>query len=193
MVQLKILGITFSQVQAGAYALILTEEGGKRRIPIIIGTSEAQSIAIFLEGLNPPRPLTHDLFITFAEAVNVRLKRINIYKYSDGIFFSEIIFDNGGNIIRMDARTSDAIALAVRTQSPIFITEEIMKEVSIMGNDDDDDFWDDIEERPEKKSKISFESMNLKDLQIQLNEAIANEDYEKASSIRDLINKKSSK
>jgi bifunctional DNase/RNase len=138
--------------------------------------------------------LTHDLFITFAEAVNVELKQINIHKYSDGIFFSEIIFDNGGKIFRLDARTSDAIALAVRTQSPIFITEEIMKEVSIMTNEEEDDyFWDDIEERPDKKSKISFESMNLEDLQIQLNEAIANEDYEKASSIRDLINKKSSK
>lgn len=187
------MGITFSQVQAGAYALILAEEGGKRRIPIIIGTPEAQSIAIFLEGLNPPRPLTHDLFITFAQAVNVGLKQVNIHKYSDGIFFSEIIFDNGGKTFRLDARTSDAIALAVRTQAPIFITEEIMKEVSILTNDEDDDFWDNIEEQPEKKSRISFESMNLEDLQIQLNEAIASEDYEKASSIRDLINQKSSK
>ncbi|GHT49123.1 hypothetical protein FACS189440_14260 [Bacteroidia bacterium] len=193
MIRLRILGITFSQVQAGAYALILAEEGGKRRIPIIIGTPEAQSIAIFLEGLNPPRPLTHDLFITFAQAVNVGLKQINIHTYSDGIFFSEIIFDNGGKTFRLDARTSDAIALAVRTQAPIFITEEIMKEVSILTNDEDDDFWDDIEEQPEKKSRISFESMNLEDLQIQLNEAIASEDYEKASSIRDLINQKSSK
>jgi bifunctional DNase/RNase len=193
MIRLRILGITFSQVQAGAYALILAEEGGKRRIPIIIGTPEAQSIAIFLEGLNPPRPLTHDLFITFAQAVNVGLKQVNIHKYSDGIFFSEIIFDNGGKTFRLDARTSDAIALAVRTQAPIFITEEIMKEVSILTNDEDDDFWDNIEEQPEKKSRISFESMNLEDLQIQLNEAIASEDYEKASSIRDLINQKSSK
>jgi bifunctional DNase/RNase len=188
MIQLKILGITYSQVQAGAYALILTEEGGNRRVPIIIGTPEAQSIAIFLEGLNPPRPLTHDLFITFIRLMNVELRQINIHKYIDGVFYSELIFDADDKTLRIDSRTSDAIALAVRTQAPIFIADEIMKDVSILMAEDD--FWDNPEQ-PEKKGTTSYESMNLEELQSNLNEAIANEDYEKASHIRDVINQKS--
>jgi bifunctional DNase/RNase len=188
MIKLKILGITFSQVQAGAYALVLTEENGTRRVPIIIGTPEAQSIAITLEGLIPPRPLTHDLFITFAKLLNTELKQVNIYKYDDGIFYSELVFDTQGKSIRIDARTSDAISLAVRTDAPIFITEEIMKDVCIVITEDE---WGDIAEIEENETqkKVSFESMNSEELQITLNEAIINEDYEKASYIRDLINK----
>jgi bifunctional DNase/RNase len=189
MIQLKILGITYSQVQAGAYALILAEEGGNRRVPIIIGTPEAQSIAIFLEGLVPPRPLTHDLFITFAHLMHVELKQINIHKYVEGVFYSEVVLDAGQKIFHIDARTSDAIALAIRIQAPIFIADDIMKEVSILMTEDD--FWSDADEQPGKKGKTPFESMNLEELQTQLNEAITSEDYEKASYIRDLINQKS--
>jgi bifunctional DNase/RNase len=188
MLKLKILGITFSQVQAGAYALVLTEENGNRRVPIIIGTPEAQSIAITLEGLIPPRPLTHDLFLTFAKLLNTELKQINIYKYDDGIFYSELVFETQGKSICIDARTSDAISLAVRADAPIFIPEEIMDNVSISINPDD---WDDIEDMEENETqrKVPFESMNSKELQMKLNEAVKSEDYEKASYIRDLINK----
>jgi bifunctional DNase/RNase len=185
-VKLKILGITFSQVQAGAYALILAEENGKRRIPIIIGTPEAQSIAIFLEGLIPPRPLTHDLFIAFIKALDVKLKYVNIYKNEGGIFFSELVFETGDKTVSIDSRTSDAIALAIRCDAPIFITEEIMKDVSILM--EEDDFWEETEEG-ETPRKVSFESMNSEELQSALNDAITNEDYEKASHIRDVINK----
>lgn len=188
MIKLKILGITFSQVQAGAYALVLTEEGGSRRVPIIIGTPEAQSIAITLEGLIPPRPLTHDLFITFAKSLNAELKQVNIYKYEDGVFYSELVFDTKEKTVCIDARTSDAISLAIRTDAPIFITEEIMRDVCVFMTEGNWEEFEDIEEN-EKQRKISFETMNFEELQISLNEAIINEDYEKASYIRDLINK----
>jgi bifunctional DNase/RNase len=188
MVQLKIVGLTFSQVQTGAYALILAEEGGSRRIPIIIGTPEAQSIAIYLEGLNPPRPLTHDFFISFVRMMNVQIKHIHIHEYVDGIFHSQVIFDTGKKTFAIEARTSDAIALALRGDAPIFIDDAIMNEIGILM--DDDCFWEESEGVSEKKSNIPFESMPSDDLQKELNDAIAREDFEKASYIRDLIHKK---
>jgi bifunctional DNase/RNase len=186
-VRLKILGITFSQVQAGAYALILKEENSLRRLPIIIGTPEAQSIAIFLEGLIPPRPLTHDLFIGFIQAVAIELQEVNIYKYEDGIFFSELLFNNHGETLRIDSRTSDAIALAIRVDAPIYTTEAIMLEAGILTEGDD---LEDIDNTEFKKSNLSFEEMNTEDLQKALNDAISAEDYEKASSLRDIIKKR---
>jgi bifunctional DNase/RNase len=187
-IRLNILGITFSQIQTGAYALILKEEKGRRRLPVIIGTPEAQSIAIFLEGLLPPRPLTHDLFITLIQSVSIELTAVHIYKYEDGVFFSELQFNNKGKELRIDSRTSDAIALAIRSNAPIYITDSIMDKVGIIM--DDDDLLEELENPDLKKSQSSYESMNLEDLQKNLNEAIGMEDYEKASRIRDLINKK---
>jgi bifunctional DNase/RNase len=185
-VKLKILGITFSQVQAGAYALVLSEENGSRRIPIIIGTPEAQSIAIYLEKLHPPRPLTHDLFISFTKLLNITLKEVFIYKYEEGVFFSDLVFNDGINDIHIDSRTSDAIALAVRTSANIYITEEIMKEVSIEMEEED---IIDVEQEI-NTTGFSLEAMNLNELQKTMEEAISMENYEKASYIRDLINKK---
>jgi len=190
-IKLNILGITFSQVQAGAYALVLSEENGVRRVPVIIGTPEAQSIAIFLEGLHPPRPLTHDLFVTFLEKVNVVLKEIFIYKFSDGVFYSELIFSNNGQEIKMESRTSDAIALAIRTDSPIHTTEEIMQEAGIIMEEDDFEDFDDNGEQA-AKTKRSSENLSKEDLRKALDEAISMEDYEKASQIRDLLNKRKS-
>jgi len=188
MIQLKVLGLTFSQVQAGAYALILAEVEGNRRVPIIIGTPEAQSIAIYLEGLEPPRPLTHDFFIAFTERVNVKIKQIYIHRYVDGIFYSQVGFDTGANVFNMDARTSDAVALAIRSNVPIFIADEIMNEIGILT--EEDYFWEEPEEMPENKSNVSFDSLQPEELQKKLNEAIAREDFEKASYIRDLMRKK---
>jgi bifunctional DNase/RNase len=192
-VKLKILGITFSQVQAGAYALVLAEENGTRRIPIIIGTPEAQSIAIFLEKLHPPRPLTHDLFISFTKLLNIELKEVFIYKYEEGVFFSDLIFNDGTKDIRIDSRTSDAIALAVRTEANIYITEVIMKEVSI--EMENDDILEEMEDESDSKvpTGFSLENMNLDELQKALDEAIAMENYEKASYIRDLIKNKNNR
>jgi bifunctional DNase/RNase len=187
-IKLQILGITFSQVQTGAYALILKEDKGLRRLPIVIGTPEAQSIAIFLEGLKPPRPLTHDLFISFTQAIKTELIAINIYKYEDGVFFSELVFDNQGAELRIDSRTSDAIALAIRANAPIYTTETIMTEIGIVI--DNDDLLEELENSDLKKNKLSYEEMNLENLRENLNNAIIAEDYEKASHLRDLINKK---
>ncbi len=190
-IKLNVLGITFSQVQAGAYALVLAEENGARRVPIIIGTPEAQSIAIFLEGLIPPRPLTHDLFVTFMEKMNVLLKEVFIYKFSDGVFYSELVFSNNDTEIKTDSRTSDAIALAVRTGSPIYTTEKVMQEAGIIMEDEDfEDFDDNRENQPATTQQRSSENLSKEELQKALNEAISMEDYEKASKIRDLLNKK---
>ena len=185
-IRLNVLGITFSQVQAGAYALVLAEEDGFRRVPIIIGTPEAQSIAIYLEGLHPPRPLTHDLFIHFFQKVNVELLEVDIYKFEDGVYYSELVFKQGKNEIRMDSRTSDAIALAIRANAPIYTTEEIMKEASIILEEG----FQEPEPSPSKKMETDSGSMNLSELENALNEAVQNEDYEKASRLRDEINRK---
>lgn len=131
-VKLKVMGITYSQIQNGAYALVLAEENGERRIPIIIGTAEAQSIAIRLEHLTPPRPMTHDLFASFAQGFGIRLREVFVYHYEEGVFSSELLFDDGTRQIRIDSRTSDAIAIALRTQSPIYTTEKIINEAGII-------------------------------------------------------------
>ena len=193
-IKLNVLGITFSQVQAGAYALILAEENGVRRVPVIIGTPEAQSIAIFLEGLQPPRPLTHDLFTTFMEKVNASLKEVYIYKFTDGVFYSELIFSKDDKKIKIDSRTSDAIALAVRTNAPIYTTESVIQETgTVMEEDDSEDGFVDYEEnQPETIQERSPENLSKEELQKTLDEAIAMENYEKASKIRDLLNKRKS-
>jgi len=185
-VKLKLIGITFSQVQAGAYALILAENEGARRVPIMIGTPEAQSIAIYLERLRPPRPITHDLFIALTKATNIRIKEVFIYKYEDGVFFSELIFDDGTKEIHLDSRTSDAIAIAIRVNADIFIAEEIMSEVSI--ELEEEEIIEGIEDNP-KNTDLTLDKMNIDELKKALEEAIAMENYEKASSIRDIIKK----
>ena len=189
-IKLKVLGITFSQVQAGAYALVLAEEKGVRRIPIIIGTPEAQSIAIFLEGLQPPRPLTHDLFISFLNVFNVQLEEVYIYKYEEGVFFSELIFNDGNKVYSLDSRTSDAIAIAIRTRSPIFIKEDVMKDVSVVMEGEDDFEELDQEDFSQPFPYDSFGSMSVDELQSALNEAIESEDYEKASLLHQLISQR---
>lgn len=186
--KLKIMGITYNQVQAGAYALILAEEKGNRRIPIIIGTPEAQSIAIFLERLHPPRPLTHDLFISFLQLLKINIKEINIYKYEEGVFHSEMVFNDGKKDIFLDSRTSDAIALALRANAPIYIANNIMKDVAIEVDEED---INDYYEQSEKKQTVSLNNLSPEKLQQLLNEAITAENYEKASYIRDLITEKS--
>jgi bifunctional DNase/RNase len=183
-VKLNVIGITFSQVQAGAYALVLKEENGIRRIPIIIGTPEAQSIAIFLENLHPPRPLSHDLFVTILNHLQVAVKEVYIHKFEEGVFYANIVLHNGVKDISIDSRTSDAIALAVRVSAPIYITEEIMKKEST--EIEVDTFMDDLEIEGEMPSP---EVMEVERLQSELDKAILVEDYEKAVYIRDLMNK----
>lgn len=191
-VKLEIAGLSYSQTQSGAYALVLAESGGKRRLPIIIGGFEAQAIAIELEKMVPTRPLTHDLFKTFALTFNIQVKEIIIYNLVEGIFFSKIVCEQNGEIYEIDARTSDAIAIGVRFNAPVFTLENILASAGILL---DEDSLDTIGEDPvesEVKPSNAYQDLSLEELENKLTEAIANEEYELASKIRDEINKRSS-
>lgn len=200
-ISLNVLGLTYSQTQSGAYALLLSEENGERRLPIIIGGYEAQAIAIELEGLKPPRPLTHDLFVSLARTVDIKFTEVNIYKLEEGIFFSELVIQSRGAAIRIDARTSDAIALALRFKCPIYTTEDILTKAGIILDfDKQQQGIIDEGETEEKEQKIpirktskssKYSSYNLTDLNGLLEKAIDDEDYEKASEIRDEISRRS--
>jgi len=191
-IRLNILGLSVSQTQSGAYALVLAEENGDRRIPIIIGPVEAQAIAIQLEGLKPPRPLTHDLIKNIALAFDITLLEVTIHKLEEGIFFSELLCEMDGKEVRIDSRTSDAIALALRFRSPIYTTEEILRKAGIIleMNEEHPSRHSESEPPPTKISKATYEKYTLADLEAALSEAVKNEDYEKASLIRDEIKRR---
>jgi uncharacterized protein len=198
-IRLNVLGISYSQTQTGAYALVLTEENGDRRIPIIIGAFEAQSIAIQLEGLKPPRPLTHDLFLNFALAYKINLLEVNIYKLEEGVFYSKLTCDDGSSRITIDARTSDAIALALRFKCPIYTSEEIINRAGIKLDVEKESksavqkksYFDEIEEKTEDPVALDeFKGMDMKELKEILDEAVRNENYERASMIRDEMNRR---
>ncbi|MFP4025142.1 MAG: bifunctional nuclease domain-containing protein [Thiohalospira sp.] len=202
-IKLNVLGISYSQTQTGAYALVLTEENGERRIPIIIGGFEAQAIAIQLEGLKPPRPLTHDLFLNFAMSFGINLLEVNIYRLEEGVFYSQLICNNGGKDIAIDARTSDAIALALRFKCPIYTTEEILQKSGIVIDIESEDKTEPKSstsdktsaKKTQKKSSISrdeYKNLDIETLENLLDEAVKKEEYEKASIIRDEINKRKS-
>lgn len=201
-IRLNVLGISYSQTQTGAYALVLAEENGKRRIPIIVGGFEAQAIAIQLEGLKPPRPLTHDLFLNFARTFKINLLEVTVYKLEEGVFFSKLTCDNGRQIIEIDARTSDAIALALRFKCPIYTTEEIMrksgiildfeKEARTITKSKSDPATQDIDVE-ESAPKEGLGKISSQELKIMLDEAIKNENYERASLIRDEMKRRKSK
>jgi len=192
-IKLNILGLSVSQSQSGAYALVLAEENGDRRIPIIIGPIEAQSIAIQLEGLKPPRPLTHDLFKQLASAFEITITEIIIYKLEEGIFYSELVCVKNGKQIVIDSRTSDAVALALRFDSPIYTTEEILQRAGIViefENEHGSEEWSpSISEEP-PRGKHEYEKYTSTELSQMLSNAVQAEDYEKASAIRDEINRR---
>lgn len=199
-IKLNVLGISYSQTQTGAYALVLTEEHGERRIPIIIGGFEAQAIAIQLEGLKPPRPLTHDLFLNFAMSFNITLKEVNIYKLEEGVFYSKLICNSGGKDITIDARTSDAIALALRFKCEIYTTEEILQKSGIVIDIETEDAEgvstpeeDAVDEIDTTADENQFEDMDAEELNSLLDEAVKKEEYEKASLIQDEINRRNKK
>lgn len=199
LIKLTIKGISYSQTQSGAYALVLSEMGGTRTLPIIIGAFEAQSIAIALEKeIKPPRPLTHDLFKTFADRFLINVKQVIIHKLVDGVFFSSLICEREGVEEVIDTRTSDAIALAVRFQAPIFTYENILDKAGIYLKIDED--ISEETEVEESEFELSFEEgaeeevfsqISLAELNEQLKEAVSNEDYELAAKIRDEISKRS--
>jgi uncharacterized protein len=192
-IKLNILGLSVSQTQSGAYALVLTEENGERRIPIIIGPVEAQAIAIQLEGLKPPRPLTHDLVRNIAQAFDIVLLEVTIHKLEEGIFFSELLCEMNGKEVRIDSRTSDAVALALRFRCPIYTTEEILRKAGIVLESEDED--SPVKSRSDESpgpvaSDKAYEKYTLAELKEMLDEAVRNENYEKASVIRDEISRR---
>ena len=189
LIKLTIKGISYSQTQSGAYALVLSEMEGKRTLPIIIGAFEAQSIAIALEKeIRPPRPLTHDLFKTFSERFHITVKQIIIHKLVDGIFFSSLVCERDGVEEIIDTRTSDAIAIAVRFLAPIYTYENILdkagiylkveEEISIKEILEPETIHVNLEETDSTKHESDFSVFTIKELQQQLNDADSNEDYE---------------
>jgi bifunctional DNase/RNase len=191
-VKLKVMGISYSQTQSGAYALILLEENGDRRIPIIIGGFEAQAIVIKLENLDPPRPLTHDLFKKFADEFGVYVTEVMIYKLEEGVFFSKLVCNNGEKEYAIDSRTSDAVALALRFNCPIFITEDILEKAGITINPSDTETSLAEEESPAMTGS-KYDSYTEDELFKIIDESVKTEDYERAAAVRDELEKRKKK
>lgn len=197
-IKLEIVGLTFSQTQTGAYALVLGEEEGKRRLPIIIGGFEAQAIAVELENMQPTRPLTHDLFRNFAVEFDIHIDEVIIYNLKEGIFYSKLICNNGTETREIDARTSDAIAMAVRFNCPIYTYEFILSGAGVVMDETAE------EEKPKKSrsaavkdqapagssSGTEYSALSVDELKESLMKAIDEEAYETASKIRDELNRR---
>ncbi len=189
-IKLEIVNLTYSQAQTGAYVLVLGEtKGAKRRLPIVIGGFEAQAIAIELEKMTPSRPLTHDLFKSFAEGFNITVSEVIIYNLVEGIFYAKIICSNDGKEVEIDARTSDAIALAVRFGCPVTTYESILAKAGILLDDDavPGENIVKIEESVEADEN-DFMKKSTEELTMLLEKALSDEDYERASKIRDELN-----
>ncbi|MDG5766456.1 bifunctional nuclease family protein [Balneolales bacterium ANBcel1] len=195
---MDILGLSTSPSSGGAYALILNEADGKRRLPIIIGTFEAQAIALELENIKPPRPMTHDLMRNIIQSFDTQVKEIFINDLKEGTFYAQIIYDSNGNEVAQDSRPSDAIALAIRFNAPIYVSDQIIEEAGIESDPQTEGFEEAEEPFQESKepptpeeeppSTVSKEG-RIKVLEKKLTTAIAEEDYEKAAKLRDEINR----
>ena len=188
-IELEILGLSTSQAQSGSFALVLGETEGNRRLPIIIGMFEAQSIAIEIEKIKPNRPLTHDLFKELAEKSNMEVKEVIITSLKEGVFFSKIVVKTVlGEEIELDSRPSDAIAICLRFNAPIYTVEAVMNEAGIILGDDE--LEEEKLENEEVEGNDELSSMPLDEIKHQLDEAIANEDYELAAKLRDELSKR---
>lgn len=200
--RLSVLGFSFNQTQSGTYGLVLEEEKGLRRLMIIVGTPEAQSIAFKLHNTKPPRPLTHDLFQSLLIKFDIKLKEVVIYKYNDGVFYSRLVFEGSEEqIITINSRTSDAVAIALRTKSPIYTTESIMEELGVVVSDSDNEQKEEATHSSPPFDNITSEERNINigsnyssfsddELSDLLFDAIGGEDYELASVLRDELEKR---
>ncbi|WP_295769382.1 bifunctional nuclease family protein [uncultured Mucilaginibacter sp.] len=194
-IKLDIVGLSYSQTQSGAYALVLGEVSGRRRLPIIIGSFEAQAIAIEIEKMTPSRPLTHDLFKSFAQAYSINIQEVIIYNLVDGIFYAKLICSDGKKTTEIDARTSDAIAMAVRFSCPIYTHEFILSTAGIVIEGNDFVYLENLSEPGEEKqaaagSVNNYTSLSTDELKNLLKDALNEEAYEKAAKIRDELNKR---
>ncbi|MBD98476.1 MAG: hypothetical protein CMO34_01420 [Verrucomicrobia bacterium] len=193
---LEIVGLSYSQTQSGAYALVLAEQEGQRRLPIIIGGFEAQAIAIELEDMTPSRPLTHDLIKSFADSFEVKVIEVLIYNLIEGIFYAKLICIKDGKKVEIDTRTSDAVAIAVRFKCPIFTYEFILEDAGIVLDEEDEKSKPKVKstKKPiQPKEKKGIDSLKLSELKEKLQHAIETENYEEASRLRDEINKRNGK
>ncbi len=196
-IKLDIVGLSYSQTQSGAYALVLGEISGRRRLPIVIGSFEAQAIAIEIEKMTPSRPLTHDLFKTFAQSFHINIQEVIIYNLIDGIFYSKLICSDGKKTMEIDARTSDGIAMAVRFNCPIFTYEFILSSAGIVIEGNDFVYLENINADPQEEKNIAavakgYTSFSMEELEVKLKEALADESYEKAAKIRDELTRRKS-
>jgi bifunctional DNase/RNase len=194
-IKLDIVGLSYSQTQSGAYALVLGEVHGRRRLPIIIGSFEAQAIAIEIEKMTPSRPLTHDLFKSLAENYHLNIQEVIIYNLVDGIFYAKLICSDGKKTSEIDARTSDAIALAVRFDCPIYTYEFILASAGIVIEGNDFVFLENIEVPKEEKlasTTLNYNALSEDELKNKLKEALSEEAYEKAANIRDELSRRKS-
>ncbi len=200
-IELEIVGLSYSQTQTGAYALVLGEKvGAKRRLPIIIGGFEAQAIAIELESMAPSRPLTHDLFKSFADSYSIAIKEVIIYNLVEGIFYAKLVSEKDGKEVEIDTRTSDAIALAVRFKCPVYTHEFILASAGIILDEtvnEEDELENQIEEIEESLSEVnepvtpeSYGDIPVSELNKKLQEAIESENYEEASKIKEELDKR---
>lgn len=197
-VKLRVMGISYSSIQSGAYAVILAEVDGPYRIPVVIGPAEAQSIAIRMENIKPPRPLTHDLFVTFAHAFGVTLREVYISNFEDGIFSSELTFSDGEREVVIDSRTSDAIAIALRTKTPIYTSREILDRTGFLmeeENDTDTESDDSVQPTGTDGDETypptpKVENYTVEELERTLARLIEEEQYEEAARISKILNRK---
>lgn len=190
-IELEILGLSTSQAQSGSFALVLGEINGNRRLPIIIGMFEAQAIAIEIEKIRPNRPLTHDLFKELALKTQMEVVEVQITDLKEGVFFSKIIVKTVlGETIELDARPSDAIAICLRFNAPIYTVELVMSEAGIILGDDDEFDDEQLEEESETSNKNDLSNLPLDELKFQLDKAIEDEDYELAAKLRDELSKR---
>lgn len=191
-IKLSVLGFSVNQTQSGTYGLVLNEIDGNRRLMVIIGTPEAQSIAFQLQHTEPPRPLTHDLLCNLLNTFDIDLREVLIYKYDNGIFYSQLFLKQNNTYSILESRTSDAISIALRCQAPIYTTEEIMQELGIVINSENDDESDNIIYAGNDNSEYvdTYKDLSKDDLSKMLSYALEQEDYELASVLRDEIQKR---
>lgn len=189
-VKLVVLGFSFNQTQSATYGLVLSEEVGLRRLMVVVGAPEAQSIAFRLQNVVPPRPLTHDLFKPMLDSFFIDLEEVVIHEFANGVFHSKLVLSQGDHIIEIDSRTSDAVAIALRNNAPIYTTEKIMQELSVVI--DDSVLKEEEAERREDSElgEHDFSLLNTLQLQDMLKDALQDEDYELASILRDEIGRK---
>lgn len=186
-IRVEVLGITYSNVQQGAYVLLLAEEAGSRRIPIVVGTAEAQAIAIQMEKLTPPRPMTHDLMVSIMKHYDVQSQEVNIYRFENGIFYSTLTLSRNGHIEVIDSRTSDAIALALRTQAPIYIAASVVQQTAFEASQIEKKENTDI---VSSVAQDNLDEMTDAELQARIERAVAVEAYEEAAMIQQILQKR---